>query len=150
VLNYEIILPICLQDSFNSLPSWRNDNYLLDYVSTLEEKINFQIQEYFSKFEKKKEFIEKLTLKIGIQPLEFDVVQFNTVSYLINQDDFIFILFITLDNYPNECPIIQLQSVQYLDKKSNSIIRCKLKSIKYDMDTPTDDKVHHSKRVKFN
>jgi hypothetical protein len=145
VLNYEIILPVVVQDSFNSLPSWRNDNYLLDYVSTLEEKINIQIQYYFSKFEKKKEFIEKFTLKIGIVPLESDGINFNTVSYLINQDDFIFILFVTLENYPNECPIIQLQSVQHLDKKSNSIIRCKLKSIKYEMDTPTDDKVHHSK-----
>ena len=37
-----------------------------------------------------------------------------------------------IDNYPNECPIVQLQSTQYLDKKSNSIIRCKLKSIKYE------------------
>eukprot|EP01080_Neovahlkampfia_damariscottae_P002295 gene2295-2468_t len=141
VLEYEIIIPNSIKDYFKYLPNWRSDSYLLDYVSILEEKINEEINKHFLTFDLKKEFINQLSLTLGILPLDYDRINFNTVSYLFNQDDFYFILFLTFDKYPNECPIVQIQSTQYSDKKSNSIIRCKLKSIKYEKENKIEEKI---------
>lgn len=127
-----------------SLPSWRKDTCLLEYILSITENLDKEIKtsklQQDEEEKSKKEMFRLLEDTFGV-PIEKDT---NSISFLFNENNFVFVVFFTLNNFPKEIPIIQLQSMQYLDQNKNPI-RCRIPNLPYSPNWSLEDKLKKMK-----
>jgi len=114
------------------LPDWRSmgNTCVVEYYHQVNDKMNKS-----GKMEMQKtNFLNCCTEMFG-QPLEYDELQYSKAVYLFMQDEFAFMVFVTIpETFPTQCPIVQLQSVQHVKLQQNNKflpIRCRLQDYTY-------------------
>ncbi|XP_011156053.2 BRISC and BRCA1-A complex member 2 [Solenopsis invicta] len=119
-ISSQLYLTKTLEDAFGGsetlhIPPLPPNKYLMDYVPEvikfIEEKINMVVQ----CFENRKQFITVLIVLQRGSVLEYDAIEFNWITILLEYRDFHFIVQFHLPSiFPKEKPQITLQSVYHM------------------------------------
>lgn len=115
-----------------TLPAWRKETCLLDYIIQIQETIEREMCSLANVLKIRKEYFSSLCQTFG-NPIDGDKT---TVSFRLDQG----FVFISFANFPKDAPLVHLQSTLNLDKLG-SPIRYKVENIPYGVSWSADEKV---------
>ncbi|XP_029166040.1 BRISC and BRCA1-A complex member 2-like [Nylanderia fulva] len=116
----QLYLSNILEDIFGGpeslhIPPFPPNKYLMDYVPEVKKFMDEKIQNVIQNFERRKNFIATLTVLQRGSILEYDAIEFNWISILLEQRDFHFLVHFHLPStFPKERPQVTLQSVYHM------------------------------------
>lgn len=96
------------------IPSFTKNESLPLYVASVKNLIEEKIDSIASNYRKRREYLETLLNQMGRAALEFDALNFSKVSFLMEWNNFCFIVHAHLPtNFPEERPVYMFQSVYH-------------------------------------
>ena len=116
----QLYLSKTLEDIFGGpeslhIPPFPPNKYLMDYVPEVKKFIEEKIHNVVQSFERRKSFIAVLIILQRGSILEYDAIEFNWISILLEHRDFHFLIHFHLPStFPKEKPQITLQSVYHM------------------------------------
>lgn len=116
----QLYLSKTLEDIFGGpeslhIPPFPPNKYLMDYVPEVKKFIEEKIHNVIQSFERRKNFIAVLIVLQRGSILEYDAIEFNWISMLLEHRDFHFLIHFHLPStFPKEKPQITLQSVYHM------------------------------------
>lgn len=95
------------------LPAFTAQDVLMDYVPNIQSLLLNRITAVKGSYEKRKEFIGAFMHKLN-SVIEFDSVSLTRITFLMERQDFFFLLNVVLPpNFPRDKPILVLQSIYH-------------------------------------
>ncbi|XP_050445514.1 BRISC and BRCA1-A complex member 2-like [Cataglyphis hispanica] len=116
----QLYLSKTLEDIFGGpeslrIPPFPPNKYLMDYVPEVKKFIQEKMHNVIQSFESRRSFITVLIVSQRGSILEYDAIEFNWISMLMEYRDFHFLIHFHLPStFPKEKPQVTLQSVYHM------------------------------------
>ncbi|KAF7994399.1 hypothetical protein HCN44_003871 [Aphidius gifuensis] len=116
----QLLLSSKLLDLFNGtyrIQPLTSIKVLGTYILDLKRRLNDKMLSIVKNYMEKKEFVTGLLLVQGKSLIEYDSEDFSFITIMLDHEGFHYLVYFKLtDNYPDEAPIIKLQSIYHLYK----------------------------------
>ncbi|CAL1265184.1 unnamed protein product [Larinioides sclopetarius] len=102
-----------MDESFQ-LPDEVNDNYLTRYIIALEDELKTKAEMAASRYERRRMYFTQFLSHFYRCVVEYDVLYFSSMTLILREDDFHFILEINLpDDFPMGTPALVFRSIYH-------------------------------------
>ncbi|XP_064599787.1 BRISC and BRCA1-A complex member 2-like [Liolophura sinensis] len=96
------------------IPPFSNGGCLIDYIPSVCELLTNKVDQIVQGYEKRKEYIAAFLSHFGRSLLEYDSEGFSKISFLLEWNDFFFIVRIELSLFfPKDQPVLTFQSIYH-------------------------------------
>lgn len=106
-----------------SIPPYPSQNgSLTEYVPLIENFLKGKVEALISNCKRKRDFISSLLIILGGSIIEYDALEFNQASFLVEKKDFhFFIHFRIPSKFPREKPEVVMESAYHMDRTGKMI-----------------------------
>jgi hypothetical protein len=107
------------------IPNFTKNDNLTEYITGIKTLIDIKINGIASNFNKRKTFLETLLNQMGRACLEFDSLNYTSISFLMEWNNFHFLVKACLPpNFPDERPTYMFQSVYHSYNELPFVSKC--------------------------
>ncbi|XP_043478796.1 BRISC and BRCA1-A complex member 2-like [Leptopilina heterotoma] len=110
------------QETLSIPPYPSQDGLLIEYVPLIENFLKGKVEALISNCKRKRDFISSLLIILRGSIIEYDALEFNQATFLVEKKDFhFFIHFRIPSRFPREKPEVVMESAYHMDRSGKMI-----------------------------
>lgn len=107
------------------IPNYTKNENLTEYIGNIKALIGHKINAIASNYNKRKLFLETLLEQMGRACLEFDSINYTSIAFLMEWNNFHFLVKVCVPpNFPEERPMYMFQSVYHSYNELPFVAKC--------------------------